>query len=390
MTKPSASSAPGSLIAIWRLIYMARRAAILVLLYLLPVSLQRLRLGLRRRPHVRDVTEGRLRHAGRNWALLVVWQPEEWPWFLDVLLDALARREVNVLLVANALPGGAIADHLLDRCATLLRRDNQGFDFGGFQDGYAHLMAREDPQRVLFANDSILYYPDGLEGLLARLLPAAGGADVISTFENREYQFHFQSFLFSVSAPLLRSAAVRDYWRGYLPVSNRRWCILRGEIGFSRCLLRAGRSFEVIASGVALAQALLPMAPQELLALRGDATEELRGDWDALQPLVERAAATGPGREAAQDALVMEVVALCQKRSPPHCAPFLYARLLGIRLLKRDLVWRDRYSLTELEWSLRRSGLEERLDEVMAGFRRRGRGAQLRGVQRARYDIGVI
>jgi hypothetical protein len=155
-------------------------------------------------------------------------------------------------------------------------------------------------------------------------------------------------------------------------------------------LLRAGRSFEVIASGVALAQALLPMDPQELLALRGVATEELREEWDALPPLVERASVKGPGQEAAQDALVMEVVALCQKRSPPHCVPFLYARLLGIRVLKRDLVWRDRYSLTELEWGLRRSGLEERLDEVMAGFRRRGRGTQLRGLQRARYDIGVI
>jgi len=375
---------------VWRLLYLARRSVVLVVLHLLPVSLQRLRLGLSPCSHVRDVTEGRLRHAGRNWALLVVWQPDDWPWFLDVLLDALARRGVNVLLVANALPADAIADHLLDRCAALMRRDNQGFDFGGFRDGYTHLMAQEDPQRVLFANDSILYYPDGLDGLLARLLPAAGGADVVATFENREYQFHFQSFLFSVSSSLLRSAAIREYWRSYIPVSNRRWCILRGEIGFSRCLLRAGRSFDVIASGVALAQALLRMDPQELLALRGDATAELRKEWDALQPLVERASVKGPGQEAAQDALVMEVVALCQKRSPPHCAPFLYARLLGIRVLKRDLVWRDRYSLTELEWGLRRSGLEEKLDEVMAGFRRRGRGSQLRGLQRARYDIGVI
>ncbi|MDB5379269.1 MAG: hypothetical protein JWR00_3715 [Rubritepida sp.] len=376
--------------SLWRLIYMARRAILLVIFYLLPVTLQRLRLGLERRPHVRDVTEGRLRHAGRNWALLVVWQPDDWPWFLDVLLDALARRGINVLLVANALPEGPVADCILDRCAALMRRDNQGFDFGGFRDGYQHLMTQEDPQRVLFANDSILYYAEGLDCLLARLLPAAGGADVISTFENREYQFHFQSFLFSVSSHVLRSGIVQDYWRRYLLVSNRRWCILRGEIGFSRCLLHAGRSFEVIASGVALAQALLPMDPQELLALRGDATEELRDEWDALQPLVERASVKGPGQQAAQDTLVMEVVALCQKRSPPHCAPFLYARLLGIRVLKRDLVWRDRYSLTELEWSLRRSGLEERLDEVMAGFRRRGRGTQLRGLQRARYDIGVI
>ncbi len=378
------------LTAAWGLLYMGRRAILLVVLYLVPVSLQRLRLRLRRGSHVRDVTEGRLRHAGGNWALLVVWQPNDWPWFLDVLLDAMARRGVNVLVVANALPADGITDHLLDHCAAVMRRDNQGFDFGGFRDGYIHLMAQEDPQRILFANDSILYYQEGLDRLLTRLLPASGGADVISTFENREYQFHFQSFLFSISSHLLRSGAVHEYWRGYVPVSNRRWCILRGEIGFSRCLLDAGRTFEVIASGVALAEALLPMDPQELLALRGDATEELREEWDALQPLVERASVKGPGQEAAQDTLVMEVVALCQKRSPPHCVPFLYARLLGIRVLKRDLVWRDRYSLTELEWSLRRSGLEEKLDEVMAGFRRRGRGSQLRGLQRARYDIGVI
>ncbi|RVT98671.1 hypothetical protein EOD42_00720 [Rhodovarius crocodyli] len=374
----------------WRLLYMARRAIILVAFYLLPVTWQRLRLSVRRRSHVRDLTEGRLRHAGRNWALLVVWQAEDWPWFLDVLLDALARQGTNVLLVANALPQDAIADHMLDRCAVLLRRDNQGFDFGGFQDGYDYLMNREDPQRVLFANDSVVYYPGGLDQLLDKLLPAQAGADVISTFENREYQFHFQSFLFSVSASLLRSAAVQRFWQQYLPISNRRWCILRGEIGLSRCLLRAGRSFEVIASGVALAQALVSMEPTELLALRGDATEELRTDWDALRPLVKQASVQGPSREAAKASLIMEVVALCQKRSPPHCAPFLYARLLGIRLLKRDLIWRDRYSLTELEWSMRRSGLEDRLDEVMAGFRRRGRGSQLRGIQRARYDIGVI
>jgi hypothetical protein len=160
------------LIAAWRLIYLARRAILLVALYLLPVILQRLRLGLPHRPHVLDLTEGRLRHAGRNWAILVVWQPDDWPWFLDVLLDAMARGGINVLVVANALPRGPIAGHLLDRCAALMRRDNQGFDFGGFRDGYAHLMGQEDPQRVLFANDSILYYPEGLDRLLARLLPA--------------------------------------------------------------------------------------------------------------------------------------------------------------------------------------------------------------------------
>jgi hypothetical protein len=210
------------LIAAWRLIYLARRAILLVALYLLPVILQRLRLGLPHRPHVLDLTEGRLRHAGRNWAILVVWQPDDWPWFLDVLLDAMARGGINVLVVANALPRGPIAGHLLDRCAALMRRDNQGFDFGGFRDGYAHLMGQEDPQRVLFANDSILYYPEGLDRLLARLLPASGGADVIATFENREYQFHFQSFLFSVSAEVLRSGIVRDYWCRYVPISNRR------------------------------------------------------------------------------------------------------------------------------------------------------------------------
>lgn len=378
------------LTALWRLLYCARRAVLLLVFYVIPVARQRLRLGLLPRRRLPDVTEGRLRHNARDWALLVVWQRDAWPWYLDGLLDALARRGVNVLLVANALPDETVAEHLLDRCAALMRRDNQGFDFGGFQDGYRYLMDQEEPGRVLFANDSILYYAEGLDRLLARLLPASGGADVISTFENREYRFHFQSFLFSVSSQLLRSSPVREYWRRYLPVSNRRWCILRGEIGFSRCLLSAGRTFEVLASGVELAKALLPLDPQELLALRGDAPEELREKWDALEPLVARASMKGAGQQAAQDALVMEIVALCQKRSPPHCAPFLYARLLGIRVLKRDLVWRDRYTLTELEWSLRRSGLEERLDEVMAGFRRRGRGAQLGGIERARYDIGVI
>jgi hypothetical protein len=157
-------------------------------------------------------------------------------------------------------------------------------------------------------------------------------------------------------------------------------------------LLQAGGSTQVASTGAALARALTEVDAAELLAERHFVSQLVRSEWrDLMSAFSDLLALTGhnqPRREQ-QSALALAVAGLCCRRNPIHGGGFFFNRYLGVPLVKRDLVYREQFTLTELESNLTAVGFTEHLDEVMSEVRRKGGGWLLGGMAWARYATGV-
>ena len=72
-----------------------------------------------------------------------------------------------------------------------------------------------------------------------------------------------------------------------------------------------------------------------------------------------------------------------------HTGGFLYRRFLGAPLIKRDLLFRSQYHAHEIEMLLNEVGAEDHVAEILTEMRRKGIGAELRGLARERLLLGL-
>ena len=172
-------------------------------------------------PGVRSFDNGR-------YAIFLLWQPKGLPWYVRNALEALAEAQVNVIAVVNHGLSDEMRAELVGSTRHILIRDNTGFDIGGYQDGTAFVRDKFSVDRVIYLNDSVYFFRDGLAELFRRM--AMSDADVCAPFEIWEFRQHVQSFCFSMSRDVFEAPAIVEFWNNYLPVSSRLWAIHKGEL----------------------------------------------------------------------------------------------------------------------------------------------------------------
>jgi hypothetical protein len=338
------------------------------------VVLARLKRSLGREDSVIEILEGNLRHAGGKHAIFLIFQPHKTPWYVLNALDALSEAGINVLLVVNHDLTAERRSELKESCNRIMIRDNSGFDMGGYKDGTLALHMTEKPSRVIYMNDSVYYFREGLTELLRRLTES--DYDVSATFENWEIHHHFQSFCYSISGRLFAHPAIQGFWRSYLPVSSRRWAIHEGEVGVSRFLRSYGESLEVIYTPAQLTSALRELSANDLAHLVTYLPREYR-------------ISLRQARSANVEELVDEISVRVASHSPIHVGGFLFRRLLRCPIMKRDLVYRILYDLNEIAVLLKEVGDEEKTPEIMTDFRKKGSGLHFKSWNRAKFAMGL-
>jgi lipopolysaccharide biosynthesis protein len=110
--------------------------------------------------------------------------------------------------------------------------DNVGFDFGMWKRALAD-EALDDVDEVVFANSSVAGPFADVDSVFDRMSGAAAWGLTHSAFPVA----HMQSFFFAVQAPVLRSAALRQFFDSVLLYDEKWAAISSYEIGLS-CWLR--------------------------------------------------------------------------------------------------------------------------------------------------------
>lgn len=129
-------------------------------------------------------------------------------------------------------------DRLVATCSLIVRRHNQGYDFGAYRDGIALIPNVQSLDQLLLANDSVY-------GPLHRLGPMfdrmdAAKAEVWGATDCWLQSFHLQSYFILFHSAALKSDAFAGFWKKVRLVNSKMWVIRNYEVGLTRALQRDG------------------------------------------------------------------------------------------------------------------------------------------------------
>ena len=372
------------------LVDRAVQQVVLLLFYYVPVSAALLR-PVYRRSDIREIHAGSARFDTGRYAIYVLWQPDGViPWYALNVLEALKGLGVNTIAVANHALSSEQLKVLKSLCAEILVRGNSGLDFGAYKDAVLHLLRETSSvSRLLILNDSVFAFRDTLSELLSDLL--SDEYDVVAAYENWERDYHFQSFCLGFSGAVLYDRRMQDFWLNYRTIPIRRWRIDQGEVKLSQVLRRVASRFKVVYGVNELVDRLtIDDDWASILKYREFVPRPLRHLFPGDEVLSELASA-GPEeralllrrlRERLSDILVL--------RAQSHTGAFFFPKVLGSPFLKRDLVFREIFSLYEVERMLAELGYGDHGASIADDIRRRGTAAHLSGLARRRYRLRLL
>ena len=304
------------------------------------------------RGRIRSITEGLAIRPSNKFAVFLIYAPSTIPDFTINLVDALNRAAYNLIVVSNAQLDSVTRANLLTRCRLLVERVNFGRDFGGYKDGISIAFRRfPNIERLIVANDSVFYFESGLDELVRDL---ERPEDFIGVSETLDHHYHVASFLLSFGPRVLRDPVFRQFWESYLPISTRMWVVLEGEGALTKRLVDAGYRPHILFR----AEQLVP----KLQILNGS-----KGD-DAMALFPRRIRKLLSVRldqgHASVDHLAAAVVEEVLKSNQMHAAGFAFMKLLGLPLFKRDIAYRQVYTLSEVKRIVSDLGLAMQADII--------------------------
>lgn len=373
---------------------------------------------------IKGVTEGRVDRKSNRYVVFVHYGRAPLPTFTLNLIDAIDRSPLNLVIVSNAKLDPYLKAQLLDRCHLLIERANLGRDFGGYRDAIGVLLRHApDIDRLILLNDSLFFLDRGLDQFIARL---NGDQEFIGVTEVFEFHYHVQSYALSFGRHVITSRAFRRFWSRYRPIGSRRWSIHKGEVALTRRLTKAGFRPHILYQAAELVPHLQTRSVRELLEsvfllptmarktlyeefdqiLGGDGRPESLAVIEAIAHGVRNYAnrrGNAPETNALQNIMaqaesmdrwsfeifVNKIVALIAQQNQVHAGAFLFARFLGMPVIKRDIFYRQVYSLEDIHRIMGELGRSMR-DEIMADLRRAGTSANFRGMRKLLHYHGSI
>ena len=373
---------------------------------------------------IKRVNEGTVAKRDGVFYVFVLYCKSQLPEFTENGLNAIAGSPHNLIIVSNTTLSPLIKKKLLNKCHKLIERKNVGRDFGAYKDGVNYVLEHyPDAGRIVIVNDSVFFLRRNLDKLIADL---NGPYEFIGITEVHQFHYHVQSFLLSFGGDAIKSKTFIRFWKRYLPINTRRWAIHNGEIRLTRVMTRAGFRPHILFQAAHLLQHLQSMPAREVIENTRLLPTEIRSQIysNYLSVLGERYSATGLSTveaiasgvrpisngavRATADSQVnrlssraadMEQVSLgifpsqiihsISQNNQMHHGGLLFIKYLDLPLLKRDIFYRELYSLEDIYEFLTNIG-EPLREEMLGDLRRSGSGAHLRGLFRIMFRHGSL
>jgi hypothetical protein len=266
--------------------------------------------------------------------------------------------DFKVLVVNNSVMVGKARQQLAELVWHVFERVNIGQDIGAYKDAILWLRRQgylETCMALAIANDSLQWIPGrNATQFAAEIRRFLNSEEQEALFSHVSYQVcrHYQSFFQLLKPSVFRGKRFTDFWLAYQPISNRRHCILKGEIALSRQVYNHLTRVKVLYSTEALHARLqegrdnLPGFPaEELLAFMPSVyrTLRLKIHNPALEVLMH--AAQQGGRLSASELTC--VADLIESNNPTHVAAFLYPAYLGCPFVKKDLCFAGSFTIAQ-------------------------------------------
>jgi len=159
--------------------------------------------------------------------------------YVHYYVEQMSKAGFAIVFVSNAprLQPASI-ERLTPLCASILRRDNVGYDFGALKDGMATIPSLDRIGTLLLANDSVYGPFHDLGDIIGRM--DMDEADAWGITDSWDRSFHLQSFFLLFGRRALASNAFRRFWSRLRYVQSKTWIVDHYELGLTTALLRDG------------------------------------------------------------------------------------------------------------------------------------------------------
>lgn len=337
--------------------------------------------------------------GSKNYSIFVYFEPDgNFSKSADNILSALHQAGVNILLVCNHELTNKQVKEISKYVHMAITRKNIGFDFGAYKDCVNFMISRRMViNKLIFLNDSVYYFNQNIAHFVEKLLE---NYNVISAFENWEapHKYHLQSFAISIDKSIFESQIFQQYWLKYRPVSDRLYCIEKGEKIFSEVLLKLAERVEII-----YPFRRLYGEPENLNMLKDSTfkvvlpkvfhntnTEKL-----FLQDLEVRSEFENEDRTFFYDnkslRKQLDIIKLLETGpfSPIHSGAYFFSAI-GCPIVKKDLVFRNVFELWQLDIFLREFYCADEITEYLTLLRKRGKSQNLSVLKKLRVAIGAL
>jgi hypothetical protein len=246
-----------------------------------------------RRHHLQFACPGHHQRSQKI-AIFLIFQPNGIAQSTIATCEHLLSQGYSPLLVINHALNTTDQSRLEQVCWMMIRRQNFGYDFGGYQDAIWYLKSNHIPlDALVILNDSVWF-------------PAQDHAPCLALMENSKSDFtgalqleayrssladhgtkppFFGSFFLHLKSSAYLHPAFESYWRKYKASSIKYITIRRGEKAFSRTLIDAGISNNYIFSRRMFDAWIYHLPSEELLAVLGDLVSLEPTHTDTLKAL---------------------------------------------------------------------------------------------------------
>lgn len=262
---------------------------------------------------------------------------------IEMQLKNLASNGFAIIYVSNVEPNSELMASIEKYCRVRIARSNYGRDFGMYKTGFEYLRKMDflSAKSLLFINDTIIYplfSTSNFDNALEKL-----NADVVGPFESCAPTLHLQSFYILCKNEIFKTKNFIAFWENYSNSESRVKVIERGELGFSKHLVKENIRFKGIVSFDSLANLSVM---ENLDMLPGGTPKKILKTINYLG-----------------DAL--------PECNPSHFLAKLAVKKFDIPMIKRDLLFRKSLMVGEVHQLL--NGLSsEQLDDVIYEYKKKG------------------
>ena len=133
----------------------------------------------------------------------------------------------------------SVLRQLQRRCAAILIRDNEGYDFGSWMTGLRFFSNEiQNCDEIIITNDSMWGPITNLNKLFNLIREC--NADIISLTDDLMYSYHLQSSFLVFRNSVINSEAFQNFWSHQLVWDKKRDLVKSCEVGLSRILIQNG------------------------------------------------------------------------------------------------------------------------------------------------------
>lgn len=198
--------------------------------------------------------------------------------YVRFYLEELRDAGYAVLFVTNGRKlSGDTLKYLRSTCALVLRRSNQGYDFGAYKDALQEIPDLTRLDSLIIANDSVYGPFHPLAEMLRRADPEQ--ADIWGMTDTYDRYYHLQTYFLVVHRRALETPALHRFWKRVLYIQSKTSVIKHYEVGFSRCALAAGLRLRALYPYSELAVETIDEIHEFLITDPKDRTGRFQGDY---------------------------------------------------------------------------------------------------------------